>query len=204
MLRQCFAAAETGDIKQAETYAAEYLTSHDIGQTANSVVWPMFENNSITYYYSTSFDYLINHISDFRNAIGTAKVDKAITDKLLDAMMPYSIGSIPYSQNIVDDIISIAKNQQISTLPLLKSLAELGILRTQPENVSIFLTRVASLMDHVSESAVLQLALSLDIVADRGDRNDRLEAAKIITTVLSSTSSPAARTLLDDTRTRMK
>lgn len=203
-LRMSFASVESGDIPQAEKSAAEYIDSHQRGEIINSVVWPIFSNNSVTRYGSYTFNYMIDNIEAMRTELGREQVDPQIEEKLLNAMLPYTLGTVPYDSATISDIINISRRTGPEVLtPNLEAMARLAELRRSGEILPL-INQTSYLIDHLPEDMALPLTLGLDIVCDRGTKSERNAAARIVTQTITLSRSGSSFTLLDDLRTRLK
>lgn len=202
-LRQVYAAAERADYPETDAAAADFLGRQLPQDVANSVVWPMFENSAVTRYGSTAFNYLVTHAEMFRKEIGRESVDKVLTDALWEAMLPYVVGSVPYGADVAGEMVRTAEVLELGAALSLRSMSDVAGLRSA-EDLSLFVARLRLLLNMVPESYHLPLALSLDIVADRGSRDNKSAALEIVDRVQTSTQSPANAAMLEFLRDRLK
>ncbi|MCC8062670.1 MAG: thioredoxin family protein [Rikenellaceae bacterium] len=202
-LRQVYAAAEQSDTEATDAAVAQFLGGQLPQDVANGVVWPMFENSVVTRYGSTAFNYLISHVDLFRQEIGREEVDAVLTDALLQSMLPYVVGSVPYGADVAEAMIRTAESLELPAVLSLQSMSDVAALR-EAEDLSLFVARLGLLLDVVPESYHLPLAMSLDIVAERGSREARGAALKIVNRVHTSLQSPANAAMLELLRDRLK
>lgn len=200
-LRMCFSAIESGDIQQAHTYAKEYLDRHSVEQVINSVAWPLFSNNSITYYGSYTFSYMVKHLELMREKMGRGVVDTQLNAKLLDAMLPFAVQALEPDSVKMDGIVALSDSLQLTTFS--RNLRDL-VYYKQNQQIDNVITQTIYLIDHLPESMRLQLTLGLDIVAEKGSKEQRNTASKIVTQTIVGTNAPVAYKLLENLRSRLK
>lgn len=202
-LRQVYAAAEQSDAAATDAAVAQFLEGQLLQDVANGVVWPMFENSVVMRYGSTAFDYLISHVDLFRQEIGRGAVDAVLTEALLQSMLPYVVGSVPYGADVTETMIRTAESLELPAALSLQSMSDVAALR-EAEDLSLFVARLGLLLDVVPESYHLPLAMSLDVVAERGSREARSAALKTVNRVQTSLQSPANAAMLELLRDRLK
>lgn len=202
-LRQIYSAAERADRAGTDAAVAEFLGGQLPRDVANGVVWPMFENSVVSRYGSTAFNYLVANLGFFRDEVGRDKVDGVITEALQEALLPYAIGSVPYAADVAGEVVATAQRLDLPAALILGSMSDMGALRGD-KDLSLFVGRLGLLLDLVPESYQLPLVLSLDMVAQRGSRDDRSAALRIVQRALTVEESPSNASLLENLSDRLK
>lgn len=202
-MRQVYSAAENGDTLATDQAMEEFLAGQLPTDVATSICWPLFENGVVNRFGSPAFDYLEKHVSIFRQQLGAGKVDPVLTETLLRAMLAYTVGSAPFQAEATQKIVTSAHNLGLSAEPLLQSMAEVAELRGSDE-LTLYVARLGLLMDQVPESYQLPLAISLEVVAERGDKEARNAAARIVNHVRVAQFSVNNATILEELGERLK
>lgn len=202
-LRQVYAAAERSDTEATDAAAAEFLGGQLPQDVASAAIWPLFENSVVVRYGSTAFNYLVSHADLFRGRIGRDKVDAVLTEALMQSMLPYVVGSVPYGADVAEGIIAAAEDLDLPSALALRSMADVAALR-DAEDLALFVARLGLLLDLVPETYHLPLAVSLDVVAERGTREAKNAALKIVNRVRTSLRSPANAAILESLGDRLK
>lgn len=202
-LNQAYAAAEAGDIENADVFAGQYLRSQTPEQVINSVVWPMFQNSQITYYYSSAFDYLLAHIGRFRDTIGLSQVNDVVSEILVKAMLGYVVGSAAYDSAAMSQIAAIAGKEGLLVAGALRSAAEIVQIREEG-NLALYVARLSLLLDQFPESMQFQMAMTLEIVAEKGTRDERKAAADIIASLITAQQTSSNIMILEKLLERLK
>lgn len=202
-LRQVYAAAERADYAATDAAVADFLGGQLPQDAAGGVVWPMFENSVVTRYGSTAFNYLVSHVALFRQEAGREEVDAVLTDALRQSMLPYVVGSVPYGADVAGEMVRTAEALELPAALTLQSMSDVAGLRGS-EDLALYVARLGLLMDMVPESYHLPLALALDVVADRGSRDAKSAALKIVNRVQMSMRSPSNTAMLELLRDRLK
>lgn len=202
-LRQVYAAAEQSNPEATDVAVAQFLAGQLPQDVAGGVIWPMFENSVVTRFGSTAFNYLVSHVDLFRREIGREEVDAVLTEALQQSMLPYVVGSVPYGADAAQEMIRAAELLELPSSLALRSMSDVAGLRNA-EDLSLFVARLGLLLDMVPEGYHLPLAMSLDVVAERGSREAKSAALKIVTGVQNSLQSPANATMLELLRDRLK
>lgn len=202
-LRQVYAAAERADYAATDAAVADFLGGQLPQDAASGVVWPMFENSVVTRYGSTAFNYLVSHVGLFRQEAGREEVDGVLTDALRQSMLPYVVGTIPYGADVAAEMVRTAETLELPSALSLQSMSDVAGLRAS-EDLALYVARLGLLMDMVPEQYHLALALALDIVADRGSREAKSAALKIVNRVQMSMRSPSNSAMLELLRDRLK
>lgn len=202
LLNRIYAAAEGADRNMADLYAADFLASQTEQQVINAVIWPMFKNTMITFYYSSAFDYLLNHLEQFRKEIGEDEVNETVSLALLNAMLPYLIGTSPYSEKILHDVVGIADEHELQVASVLHLMDEMARLRLE-QNWSAYISRLALLLNYVPESMQFPLILSLEPLTEEESKDDRDAAYRLVSKAISSGQSTHVA-LLESLRERLK
>lgn len=202
-LRVVYAAAEQADPEATDLAVARFLEGQMPQDVANGVVWPMFENSVVMRYGSTAFDYLVEHVELFRNEIGADRVDEVLAEALQNSMLPYTVGSLAYDSLRTEAMARTADTLGLSTALLMRSMADVARLRAD-EKLSLFIARLDLLLDLVPENYLVPLALSTEIVAERGTRDDKNKALEILKRVAGSVKSPANHALIQRLADRFK
>ena len=118
-------------------------------------------------------------------------------------MLAYTVGSAPFQAEATQKIVTSAHNLGLSAEPLLQSMAEVAELRGSDE-LALYVARLGLLMDQVPESYQLPLAISLEVVAERGDKEARNAAARIVNHVRVAQFSVNNATILEELGERLK
>lgn len=202
-LRQVYAAAEQSDAAATDAAVAQFLGGQLPQDVANGAVWPLFENSVVVRYGSTAFNYLVSHVDLFRQEIGREKVDAALTEALQQSMLPYVVGSVPYDASKAEGMIRTAEGLELLSALALRSMSDVAALR-EAEDLSLFVARLGLLLNLVPESYHVPLALSLEIVAERGSREAKSAALQIVGRVRTSLRSPANEVVLERLREDLK
>lgn len=202
-LRIVYAAAERSDAAATDAAVEQFLDGQLPQDVANSVVWPMFENSTVMRCGSTAFDYLVSHVELFRKEIGRETVDAVLTETLFQSMLPYVVGSLPYRAETVAEMVHTAERIGLSSVLALQSMADVAVLRGG-DDLSLFVARLGLLLDMLPEAYLLPLAVSLDIVAERGSRDAKAAAAKIVNRVQITLQSPSNTAMLERLGERLK
>lgn len=202
-LRVVYAAAERADPEATDLAVAQFLAGQMPQDVANGVVWPMFENSVVMRYGSTAFDYLVEHVELFRHEIAPEPVDEALAEALQKSMLPYAVGSLPYDSAAVDKMARMADTLGLASALMLRSMADVARLRGD-ERLSLFVARLGLLLDLVPEAYLVPLALSLEVVAQRGSNLDKQNASEILKQVAGSLRSPADNAMIERLYDRLK
>lgn len=202
-MSQIFAAAEYGDRPAVDAFATSFLGSQTPEQIINAVVWPLFENSQVTYYYSATFHYLLEHLDEFRTELGVDKVDETVSDVLVAGMFPYLLGSVDYSPDLTADMIRIAREAELPAADVLRSMDETAALRGSGEYFP-YVGRLSILINQLPESMILPLVLSLEVVAEHGTKEEKAEADRLLNRVISHPFTPTDFILLEALRERLK
>lgn len=202
-LRQVYTAAERSDFEATDAAAAEFLATAVPQEVAGSVIWPMFENSVVNRYGSVAFDYLLSNLELFRREAGHEKVDGVVAQALQAAMLPYVVGSVGYTADVSEDIVGIAERLELPVALSLRSMADVAKLR-EGSDLGLFVGRLGLLIDLVPETYQLSLALSLEVVAERGTRDERSAAFKIVNRVSKTVDSPPNEAMLESLSERLK
>ncbi len=202
-LRQVYAAAERSDTDATDAAAAEFLGGQLPQDVASAAIWPLFENSVVVRYGSTAFNYLVSYVDLFRGRIGRDQVDAVLTEALMQSMLPYVVGSVPYGADVTGGIIAAAEGLDLPSALALRSMADVAALR-RAEDLALFVARLGLLLDLVPETYHLPLAVSLDVVAERGTREAKNAALKIVNRVRTSLRSPANAAILESLGDRLK
>lgn len=202
-LRQVYAAAEQSDPEATDAAVAQFLAGQLPQDVASGVIWPMFENSVVTRFGSTAFNYLVSHVDLFRREVGREEVDAVLTEALMQSMLPYAVGSVPYGADVAQEMLRVAELLELPSSLALRSMSDVAALRSA-DDLSLFVARLGLLLDVVPEACHLPLAMSLDVVAERGSREAKSAALKIVTWVQNSLRSPANATMLELLRDRLK
>lgn len=202
-LSQVYTAAERSDVPAVDAAMGEFLRGQLPQDVANGVVWPVFENSMVMRYGSTAFNYLVANVALFRREVGRETVDGALSGALWRSMLPYVVGSVPFAADVTDGMVAAAEQLQLPEALALRSMADVAGLRAD-EDLSLLVGRLGLLMDQVPESYQLPLALSLEVVAQRGTREARTAALKIVNRVFVAMQSQTNAAMLDALRDRLK
>lgn len=202
-MRQVYAAAENGDAQTTDLAMSEFLAGQLPTDVATGICWPLFENGVVNRFGSPAFEYLEKYASVFRQQLGADKVDPVLTETLLQAMLAYTVGSIPFQVEATQKIVASAHALGLSVEPLLQSMAEVAELRGSDE-LALYVARLGLLMDQVPESYQLPLAISLEVVAERGDKEARNAAARIVNHVRVAQFSVNNAAILEELGERLK
>ncbi|WP_294600990.1 thioredoxin family protein [uncultured Rikenella sp.] len=202
-LRRIYTAAESGDPVATDAAVRDFLHGQLPQDLANSVIWPLFENSIVLRSDSPAFDYLTTHIETFRQAIGRETVDAVLDETLRSGMLPYVVGSRPYSTPATAALVETARRLDLSSLQSLESMADVAALR-QSDDLDLFTARVGLLMAMLPEPYSLPLALSLEPVALRGSRDTRKAARELVDELLNRLRSPAQIEMLHSLRERLE
>ena len=202
-LRQVYAAAETADPEATDAAVERLLSGMTPAEAAGSVIWPMFENSIVMRYGSVAFDYLMRHVETFRQETGTEAVDNLLTETMYRAMMPYVVGSLPLDSTVAHQIILTARQLELPAVLALESMAEVASLR-DADDLTHYVARIGLLINLIPEEYQLQLAMALDIVAERGSHTAKQEAAKTVAHIQTTLRSPANIAILEQLILRLK
>lgn len=202
-LNPIYEAAERVDYEATDVAVLGFLRGQLPHDVVSSVVWPMFENGIVTRYGSAAFNYLVMHVEMFRKENGKEAVDVVLIDALQAAMLPYVLGSVPYVAGEAQNMIRMAKELELPIVLLLESMSDVAVLRSE-EDLSLFVGRMGLLLDMAPEFYQLSLALSLEVVAERGTREQKNDARDMVNSVSESIESPPNMVLLAFLSERLK
>lgn len=202
-LNQAYAAAEAGDIENADVFAGQYLRSQTPDQVINTVVWPMFQNSQITYYYSAAFDYLITHIGGFREVIGGQEVNDLVSEILVKATLPYVVGSAAYDSAAMAQITAMAEKENLLVAAALRSAGEIVQIR-EAGNLALYIARLSLLLNQFPESMQFPMAMTLEVVVEKGTRDERKAASDIIASLITSQQTTSNIIILESLLERLK
>lgn len=178
-INKIYSSAEQGDRESASKLAMEYLSKQTKEKAISPLYWDMFTNLSITYYPSEMFKYLVENRDDFALAIGKIKTDDLICSILTEASMQFAIGSHTYDSLRVDEIESIAARVNVVQSEVLIDLCRLTRFREEG-NLDKYIETMNYALRNVSQEMVVNLLLSLEIVAERGDEDQKKLAKSIV------------------------
>ena len=118
-------------------------------------------------------------------------------------MMPYVVGSLPLDSTVARQIILTARQLELPAVLALESMAEVASLR-DADDLTHYVARIGLLINLIPEEYQLQLAMALDIVAERGSHTAKQEAAKTVAHIQTTLRSPANIAILEQLILRLK
>lgn len=201
-LRAIYNALAQDDEQECDRLMADYLLSRPTERMITVNHWPLFESRKINFYYSSAFDFMLRHKETFANKIGRERVDDQIESVLTDAIFPYIVGSVNYDSLIVNDIMGLSANLDLISADRIEGLVKLSKARSR-HDVEEYLRLSSTLLRSLSEELELMLILSLDLVADFGDKTQKQRALRIVNNFKGYVNSPSNMNLIDHLSDRL-
>lgn len=195
-------AVEQGSVSAAvlERYVSAFLGDKSVIAATAAGVWPIFENSTITYYNSVSHRFLEHNIRMVRTIVGDEKADVVMAGIYLPKLITYIIGN----QTVDSVVIGEIRGAGLATVDYLDSYVELAVARGAGD-VGRFLEIIEPMIAGQDDNQwQFSLLMSLDFVAEHGNREQKKVALKQLNSYARSVFSPSKEELIEKLKAELK
>lgn len=199
-LRQIFSVAGQGQKEKASLMAMEYIDRIGKEQALLPVHWELWSNSAITYYGSSTLEYINKNRTYFDTAYSRVKMDELINNTYTDVIFPLAIGIYPYDSLYIEQF-----KQATDSLPhsyTYQHLAQLSEQRAKKQ-IDKYIKTLEAVVNYVNEELVTRLILSLDLVVTNGTAPQKQAARHIVEKYGRNTTSPSEIELISALTTRL-
>lgn len=196
-LSKIYLAAQNSDNALADKLAIEYISKKEIKKIISPIYWEMFANPSIVFYGSKTFEYVVKNRQIFDSVFTRKVVEEMLTNRMIEAIFPYSIGVKTYDSVAVNQIHMVSAENALSRNGAVDLMCELSRNRAT-KRIDLYLDNITKLLDLASEDLITNYITSLELVCEFGDKEQKKTARQLIEKYSRFNNSPSQLILIDE------